>query len=1117
MEAMNFKTTAEIKVPTKIVDQIVGQDPAVNILKKVARQRRHLLLIGQPGIGKSLVGQALAELLPKEKLVDILSFPNQADENIPLIRTVARGQGKKIVSKAKMQEMSSFKNQNLIFFILLIITMIAPWWIRKYYGDIMAAASLIGSMIFLGAFVIFINLSRRINIKTSESGSPRLLIDNSATDKSPFIDATGAHSGALLGDCLHDPLQTIFPDTIVYLVDKEKIKPVGLSKLVDSLLENNKTKIEKNFEGYEGLMIPESSEIFVLGHKDNKVQPVKIMAVNKRLYDGEMFSVKTNYNRVVLTPEHKVLVNNVWIEAKDTKDNPQVLKLDKTIIDEEDILKTFKEKERISALNYKKYLKLRQEHPEFGYKKIAKILNIKQGQVRWWHHIGSKPISIKKLESLKKKDLIPLKFNNTNIDKIARILGTTFGDGGIFGNLNAIYLSSSELDTLKDYGSDLRDIFGKEIDKNFEFRISGRKNTGKCLMNTNREAVRFFVALGGAVGRKNKEIIFPSWVKANELTKKEFFGAFLGNELCSPTFSKINHYINSLDVAICGDYSLRQNRLNLLEEIKLYLNSYGVKCSENIYENEFRPCKFSWRLCISKELQNMIKFKEFILIRYSKAKSRNIENALKEQFDWKIEKYKTLLSKGKSVKYITSTLKAEQNLLQLPNLNQIAVTDKKLKFKGHIYNLTTESGNLFANGILISNSGGFGTPAHERLIPGMIHRANGGVLFIDEIANLNPKSQQELLTALQEKKYSITGQSERSSGAMTRSEAVPCDFVLVAAGNPETIRNMHPALRSRIRGYGYEVYMDHELEDNAENRNLFAKFIAQEVTKDGKIPHFTKEAVLKIIEEAKRRSNTAGKLTLKLRELGGLVRAAGDLALEEKAKYVESNHIEKAMKLARTLEQQMADKYIEQKKRYQVITTQGRLVGKVNGLAVMGDEDHFSGIVLPIESEVTPGGRKAEFIATGQLGKIAKEAIKNVSAIILKYFGEDIHEKYDIFVQFLQTADTGVEGDSASISVATAIVSALKKIPARQDIAMTGSLSVRGEVLAVGGVSAKIEAAIEAGIKEVIIPKANEMDVLLSKENQNKIKIIPASTIQEVLKHALYWKGKEKLLKKLTR
>ena len=134
----------------------------------------------------------------------------------------------------------------------------------------------------------------------------------------------------------------------------------------------------------------------------------------------------------------------------------------------------------------------------------------------------------------------------------------------------------------------------------------------------------------------------------------------------------------------------------------------------------------------------------------------------------------------------------------------------------------------------------------------------------------------------------------------------------------------------------------------------------------------------------------------------------------------------------------------------------------------------------------------------------------------MKYFGEDIKEKYDIYTQFLQTADTGVEGDSASIAVATAIISALKKIPVKQDTALTGSLSVRGEVLAVGGVTQKIEAAISAGIKKVIIPKANEKDVLLDKKDAKLIKILPTENITQVLKEALVWDNKtKKLLKKL--
>jgi len=440
---------------------------------------------------------------------------------------------------------------------------------------------------------------------------------------------------------------------------------------------------------------------------------------------------------------------------------------------------------------------------------------------------------------------------------------------------------------------------------------------------------------------------------------------------------------------------------------------------------------------------------------------------------------------------------------------------EKFHYKGKVYNLTTSSGNLIANGILCKNSGGLGTPAHERVVAGMIHKSHMGVLFIDEIATLQPSTQQELLSALQERKFAITGQSERSAGAMVRTEPVPCDFILIAAGNFETIKHMHPALRSRISGYGYEVYMKETIEDTEENRNKIAVFVAQEVVKDKKIPHFSKEAVEAIVEEARRRANRKGHLTLRLRELGGLIRAAGDMALEQKAKLVMKKHIIQAKRIARTLEQQIADKFIEQKKEYDVIVTSGKRVGRVNGLAVIGITPPYSGIILPIESEVTPGGKESEIIATGKLGDIAKEAIKNVTAIIKKYFGEDIKETYDIYVQFLQTYE-GVEGDSASIAVATSVISAFKKVPVKQDTAMTGSLSVRGEVLPVGGVTAKVEAAIEAGIKNVLVPKTNLKDIIIDKNKMGKINIIPVETIIDVLKVALDWSGKEKILRQIA-
>jgi len=397
-------------------------------------------------------------------------------------------------------------------------------------------------------------------------------------------------------------------------------------------------------------------------------------------------------------------------------------------------------------------------------------------------------------------------------------------------------------------------------------------------------------------------------------------------------------------------------------------------------------------------------------------------------------------------------------------------------------------------------SGGLGTPPHLRVEPGMVHRVNGGVLFIDEISTLTPKSQQELLTAMQEKKYSITGQSEMSSGAMTRTEPVPCNFVLVAAGNYEDLRKVHPALRSRIRGYGYEIYMNLEMEDNSENRKKIGQFIAQEVKKDGKIPHFSPDAVESIIFEAKRRAGRKNKLTLKLRDLGGLVRAAGDIAKEKSHMLVDAQDVLEAKMSARTLEQQMVKKILDEKKDYDVYLFEGVSVGRVNGLAVSADGD--AGLILPIEAEVAPAQSSAEgkLIATGKLGEIAKEAVQNVSAIIKKLSGTDISQ-HDLHIQFLQSY-SGVEGDSASVSVATAVISSLEAIPVKQSLAMTGSLSVRGEVLPVGGVTAKVSAAILAGFKEVIVPYSNKDDIVLAKDNLKKIKIIPVKTLADVLENA---------------
>src|SRR4030095_2516334 len=204
-----------------------------------------------------------------------------------------------------------------------------------------------------------------------------------------------------------------------------------------------------------------------------------------------------------------------------------------------------------------------------------------------------------------------------------------------------------------------------------------------------------------------------------------------------------------------------------------------------------------------------------------------------------------------------------------------------------------------------------GTAAYLRVVPGAVHDAHEGVLFIDELSTLG-NIQRHILTAMQDKQFTIVGRNPMSSGAAVRVEAVPCDFIFGGACNINDIKHIIPPMRSRIRGDGYEVLMNAYMEDTPVNEDKLVQFIAQEVIKDGKIPHVEHSAVNLMLEEARsiaRRIDNAKGFTLRLRNLSGIVKMAGDMAAMEKKEFISRKDVEISIKESRPIEEKLKEKY----------------------------------------------------------------------------------------------------------------------------------------------------------------------------------------------------------------
>ena len=298
-----------------------------------------------------------------------------------------------------------------------------------------------------------------------------------------------------------------------------------------------------------------------------------------------------------------------------------------------------------------------------------------------------------------------------------------------------------------------------------------------------------------------------------------------------------------------------------------------------------------------------------------------------------------------------------------------------------------------------------------------------------------------------------------------------------------TLHTIPEALRDRLEIIRLPGYLQHE------KKAIARGFLIPKQTKDhGLKPEqfsITEAALDRVVEEYTRES---GVRNLE-REIAHLCRKAATLVVEKGRKKIKigPKDLEKHLGPPRWLPQEK---------------TQENETGIATGLAWT----QVGGETLQIEVQLMPG--KGEFILTGQLGDVMKESAKAAQTIVrsrAKQWGiaEDFFSKVDVHIHVPEGA-TPKDGPSAGVALTTALVSAILQIPVPHDVAMTGEITLRGKVLAVGGLPEKTVAALRLGLRKVVLPKANEKDLPELPEQVRKgMELVFVDHVDELLEHTL--------------
>ncbi|RGS74122.1 Lon family ATP-dependent protease [Mitsuokella sp. AF21-1AC] len=334
--------------------------------------------------------------------------------------------------------------------------------------------------------------------------------------------------------------------------------------------------------------------------------------------------------------------------------------------------------------------------------------------------------------------------------------------------------------------------------------------------------------------------------------------------------------------------------------------------------------------------------------------------------------------------------------------------------------------------------------------PGLVTEAHGGILFIDEIGEMDPMLQNKLLKVLEDKRayfessyYDPTDPKVPPYIKKLFEEGAPADFVLIGATTRDA-SHINPALRSRCAEIYFEPLTPKHIEAIVENAAA-------------KLKAHLADGVASLIAE----------YTIEGRKAINILADAYSLALEQAADKTAADGL--------VISKEAVYEVAQVSRLSQFVTKKARNtaeIGHIFGLGVAG----FLGSVIEFEAVAFPAREKGKgtvrFNETA--GSMAKDSVFNAASVMRQLTGKDIHD-YDVHINVIGGGN--IDGPSAGTAILACIVSAVTGRRIRQDVAVTGEISLAGRVRPVGGVFEKAYGARQAGIRTLVIPKENEKDI----------------------------------------